>query len=113
MAAEELSGGGKPSRSTPGLTSQECTSWLTNVEPSMARYDLLLTLVRAGASGDLPLFRKTVEALVAEERGKKHDILADRLVQLLQTASNGPRLTNGLFDGSLNGLAKSSDLWAE
>ena len=45
----------------------------------MARADLLLNLVRAGAKGDELLFRKSLEALIAEERGKQHHILADRL----------------------------------
>ena len=45
----------------------------------MARADLLLDLVRAGAKGDRPLFRKSLEALVAEERAKQHHVLADRL----------------------------------
>ena len=45
----------------------------------MARADLLLDLVRAGARGDHALFRKSLEALVAEERAKQHHILADRL----------------------------------
>jgi len=45
----------------------------------MARADLLLDLVRAGAQGEQPLFRKALEALVAEERAKQHHILADRL----------------------------------
>ncbi|WP_435017969.1 AAA family ATPase [Tundrisphaera sp. TA3] len=47
----------------------------------MARSDLLLSLVRAGAKGDSALFRKTVEALVAEERAKQHHVLADRLLE--------------------------------
>lgn len=37
----------------------------------MARADLLLNLVRAGAKQDQPLFRKSLEALVAEERAKQ------------------------------------------
>ena len=49
----------------------------------MARADLLLELVRAGARGDHPLFRKTLEALIAEERAKQHNILADRLASYL------------------------------
>lgn len=36
----------------------------------MARADLLLDLVRAGAQGEQPLFRKALEALIAEERGE-------------------------------------------
>src|SRR5277367_2051729 len=44
----------------------------------MARSDLLINLVKAGALGDQSLFRKTVEAVIAEERGKNHTVLADR-----------------------------------
>jgi SpoVK/Ycf46/Vps4 family AAA+-type ATPase len=36
----------------------------------MARADLLLSLVRAGAKGDQRAFRRTVEAMVADERGR-------------------------------------------
>ena len=50
----------------------------------MARADLILNLVRAGAQGDFALFRKTVEALAADERAKKHTILADRLLAQMQ-----------------------------
>ena len=52
----------------------------------MARADLLLDLVRAGAKGDHPLFRKALEALVAEERAKQHHVLADRLAAHLDAA---------------------------
>ena len=45
----------------------------------MARADLLLDIVRAGAQGEPALFRKALEALIAEERAKQHHILADRL----------------------------------
>lgn len=50
----------------------------------MARADLILDLVRAGAKGDQGLFRKTLEALITEERAKQHHILADRLAAHLQ-----------------------------
>ena len=52
----------------------------------MARADLLLDLVRAGARGDQALFQKALEALVAEERAKQHHILADRLAAHLQVS---------------------------
>ena len=52
----------------------------------MARADLILNLIRAGARGDQVQFHKTVEALAAEERAKNHSILADRL--LSQIGSN-------------------------
>ena len=58
----------------------------------MARADLLLKLVRAGAKGDPALFRESLEALVAEERAKQHHILADRLAAHLHTG--GPRNFN-------------------
>jgi len=54
----------------------------------MARADLLLNLVRAGARGDQAQFQKTVEAMAADERAKKHEILADRLIAHLQ-GNNG------------------------
>lgn len=55
----------------------------------MARSDLILNLVRAGARGDKAQFQKTVEALAADERAKNHGILADRLLVHLQADSNG------------------------
>lgn len=55
----------------------------------MARADLILNLVRAGARGDQAQFQKTVEALAADERAKNHAILADRLIARLKQDSNG------------------------
>ena len=55
----------------------------------MARADLILNLVRAGVRGDQAQFRKTVEALAADERAKKHSVLADRLTAQLRQDSNG------------------------
>lgn len=61
----------------------------------MARADLLLDLVRAGAKRDQPLFRKSLEALVAEERAKQHHVLADQLAAHLNApgtpGTNAPR----------------------
>jgi len=59
----------------------------------MANADLLIGLVKAGTSGNTALFRRHVEALIADERAKKHGILADRLGSILQ---------NGTPVGSLN-----------
>lgn len=53
----------------------------------MARSDLLVSLVKAGASGDKSALTSTVEAIVAEERAKSHNVLADRLRRALQTVS--------------------------
>lgn len=45
----------------------------------MARSDLLVNLVKAGVGADRSLWRKTVEAIIAEERAKQHHVLADRI----------------------------------
>ena len=62
----------------------------------MARSDLLVSLVRAGAAGDRSSVASTVEAIVAEERARSHHTLADRLQRALQsvpvaTSSQMPR----------------------
>lgn len=49
----------------------------------MARADLLLALVRSGAGGDDLAFRRAAEALIAEEEGKKHGVLASQLADAL------------------------------
>jgi len=54
----------------------------------MARSDLLINLVKAGASGDRHLMHRTVEAIIAEERGKQHNVLAERLERAI-TSANG------------------------
>lgn len=55
----------------------------------MARADLILKLVKAGAQGDRPGFQRTVEAMAADERAKSHSILADRLLAQLRENVNG------------------------
>ncbi len=64
----------------------------------MARSDLLVSLVRAGASGDSQKLATTVEAIIAEERAKQHDILADRLARALRSNGNG-RQTGHIVPG--------------
>ncbi len=49
----------------------------------MPRADLLLALVRAGSRSDSVTFRRSLEAIIAEERGKQHHVLADRLAEYL------------------------------
>ncbi|MFK4871530.1 AAA family ATPase [Novosphingobium sp. ZW T3_23] len=56
----------------------------------MARSDLLVSLVRAGAAGDREALRSTTEALVADERAKKHYIVADRLQRALSAVPVTP-----------------------
>jgi AAA+ superfamily predicted ATPase len=55
----------------------------------MARSDLLVALVKAGATGDRHLARTSAEALIADERGKKHNVLADRLSNAMRMPLNG------------------------
>ena len=49
----------------------------------MARSDLMVSLVKAGASGDWSALKATVEAISAEARARSHHILADRLERAL------------------------------
>lgn len=77
----------------------------------MARADLLLDLVRAGARGDQPRFRKSLAALVAEERAKQHHVLADRLAAHLNAGGSSnassrtaPTRRNGPTTGSFHEL---------
>jgi SpoVK/Ycf46/Vps4 family AAA+-type ATPase len=76
----------------------------------MARSDLLINLVKAGTLGDQPLFRKTVEAVIAEERGKNHTVLADRLV-----AAASPGRNNGHTNHqpTLFSIGAANDLFFE
>jgi SpoVK/Ycf46/Vps4 family AAA+-type ATPase len=61
----------------------------------MARSDLLINLVKAGVSGDTGTFRRTVDAIVAEERAKQHNIVADQLERVART-TNGNALANAV-----------------
>lgn len=54
----------------------------------MARADLLINLVRAAVGGDRAAVRRAVEAMAAEERAKRHDGLADRLIKALNSSGS-------------------------
>jgi ATP-dependent Zn protease len=71
----------------------------------MARADLLLDVVKAGAEGNQELFRRSLEALVTEERAKQHHILADHLAQYLSLNGQLMRPAQALT-GAPNGEAK-------
>lgn len=49
----------------------------------MARADLLCELIKAGLIRDDVSFRKAAEAICAEERSKQHEILANKISELL------------------------------
>jgi len=57
----------------------------------MARADLLLDIVKAGADGNQDMFRKTLEALITEERAKQHNVLADQLAAHLRINGSAVR----------------------
>ena len=50
----------------------------------MARSDLLVSLVKAGSSGDTARARSVAEAIIAEERVKRHNVLAARLTDAMR-----------------------------
>jgi len=54
----------------------------------MARADLLTELIKYGFTGNRAMFRKVVESIVAEERNKRHTVLATQLENLLQQKSS-------------------------
>lgn len=72
----------------------------------MARSDLLLGLVKAGIQADRSLFHRTVDAIIAEERGKQHHVLADQLEDALRvngkTITPQPILSNGTHQALLH-----------
>ena len=70
----------------------------------MPRSDLVISLVKAGATGDQGLLRSTVEALAAEERAKQHHQLADRLVENLRVSRQNGQNVPRTFDGGHGGL---------
>jgi SpoVK/Ycf46/Vps4 family AAA+-type ATPase len=61
----------------------------------MARADLLVRLVQSGIRGDKAMFRKVVEAIIAEERAKQHMVLAERLAESLNSTPVDRPVTNG------------------
>lgn len=72
---------------------QDKPAKLIKKKKRMARGDLLVALVKAGATGDRHLARTSAEALIADEKAKQHTILADRLTAALRTKVNGSHST--------------------
>jgi len=69
----------------------------------MARADLLIQLVHSGIKGDKISFKKTVEAIIAEERSKQHKALAGKLEGMLQNMSINSTYAN------TNGISQVSN----
>ena len=61
----------------------------------MARADLLTDLVKFGMAGDKARFRTVVESIIAEERAKKHTVLAEKLEELLRSVPAENPVSNG------------------
>ncbi|EOZ96167.1 Cell division protein FtsH [Indibacter alkaliphilus LW1] len=85
----------------------------------MARADLLVKLIKAGVSGDLGLFTRVSESIIAEEKSKQHHVLANQLEAILrspevnQNKSMNPKLLGQKFENLLfqiNPVRKLNDL---
>ena len=77
----------------------------------MARSDLIISLVRAATSGDRGLLRSTVEAMAADEKAKRHDVVADRLLKALNAPTNSP--ATFAAPATSNGAGNGKDFIAE
>lgn len=53
----------------------------------MTRADLLCDVIKYGLSGDQAKLKQSIEAMAAEERGKQHKVLADKIDKLLETSA--------------------------
>lgn len=60
----------------------------------MAKSDKIISLVRAGAIGDKVQFKRVVESLIADERQKRHNVIAERLEQELVKLSTSNSTVN-------------------
>ena len=75
----------------------------------MARSDLLVALVKAGTSGDRSAVRTAAEAIIAEERAKQHNVLAERLSRAVYMNGSGTRAVKPVSDVTM----RSRDFIAE
>jgi SpoVK/Ycf46/Vps4 family AAA+-type ATPase len=57
---------------------------------NVARADLLCDIIKYGLNGDNANFRKAAEAICAEERGKQHGVLANRIEEMLRVSNRMP-----------------------
>lgn len=68
----------------------------------MARADLLVSLIKAGSKGDQSNFQEVAENIIAEERDKKHYVLAERLAAVIRDNGSASHRPNRVLD---NGIA--------
>ncbi len=77
----------------------------------MARADLLKKLIESSLSGNSELLRKSIQAIIAEEKNKQHDILANELEKLLTIYSH-PEIKKQ-FNNQYNNLREVAGLVTE
>jgi SpoVK/Ycf46/Vps4 family AAA+-type ATPase len=80
----------------------------------MARADLLIDLIKHAVSGNKPMIRKVVEAIIAEERSKQHTILADKLeVELNKNTLDVTPPSNGSSNNRIQLDSRAENLITE
>lgn len=67
----------------------------------MARADLLCELIKNGLEENELGFRKVAEAICADERGKQHGILADKIEELLKNSKSNSKRGDSFTTPSL------------
>ena len=77
----------------------------------MARADLLKKLVESSLSGNSELLKKTLQAIIAEEKNKQHSVLAKELENIL-IVYNHPEIKRQ-FSNQLNNRREVSSLVTE
>lgn len=75
----------------------------------MARSDLVKALLRSYQRGDDAAFQSAAEAVIADERRKRHDVLAEELTAILAETRQGLRQRRPLQVSSLKPLPKTRD----
>ena len=62
----------------------------------------MVNLIKAGSKGDKFIFQEVAEHIIAEERDKKHYVLAERLASVMRENGDVPHRPNRVLD---NGIA--------
>jgi SpoVK/Ycf46/Vps4 family AAA+-type ATPase len=70
----------------------------------VARADLLLRLIDAALNGDIDRVRSVVESMAADELEKRHTVLADEMVQLIERSRTEPTTSHLLPTTTSDGL---------
>jgi SpoVK/Ycf46/Vps4 family AAA+-type ATPase len=75
----------------------------------VARSDLVKALIRSYSQGDDAAFQSAAEAVIADERRKRHDLLADELAAILAEPARTTTRRRPLAVSSLKPLPRSRD----